>query len=89
MITTYDISTFSIGVGHYNENELNCIAECNDDNAGHIFFDVDDFDELEKLLQTIIDFLLTPIDDPSSDEPTYRQCYDLNEPLNGNQTEPA
>ena len=85
----YDISTYSIGVGNYNETELLCLENHDDDNEGHIFFDMDDFDELEKLLQTIIDFLLTPIDDPSSDEPTYRKCYDLNEPLRGNQTEPA
>ena len=78
----YDINTFSIGVGSYNYAELNCIKD-DDDNDGHIFFDLDDFDEMGKLIQTIVDYLTTPISSAASpnDPLNYQQCYDLNNPL--------
>ena len=78
----YDISTFSIGVGYnVNEDELKCLEDVDNDDLGHIFFDVDSFNELEKLIDAIIVYLTTPID-PNSDEPTYHLCYDLNDSLN-------
>ena len=82
----YDISTFAIGIGdNINEDELDCIEDVDNGNLGHIFFDVDSFDELEKLIGTVIKYLSTPIasNDPSSSEETYHVCYDLNNPLNG------
>ena len=83
----YDISTFSIGVGNnINEVELDCIKNLDSDDLGHIFFDVDSFDELEELIGKVIEYLSTPIDDdPSSGEETYHKCYDLDNPLNDEQ----
>ena len=74
----YDISTFSISVGRNpNENELDCIENLDNDDIDHIFFDVDSFDELEELIGKVFEHLITPID-PTSDNPTYHLCYDLN-----------
>ena len=74
----YDISTFSIGVGiNPNEDELNCIEDLDDDDVGHIFFDMDSFDDLENLIENVIEYLTTPIG-PNNNIPT---CYDLNNPL--------
>jgi len=81
----YDINTFSIGVGNYNIQELNCIKD-DDDDGHHIFFGLDDFDEMEELIKIIIDYLSTPISSAISpdDLTNYRQCYDLNDPLQPN-----
>lgn len=76
----YDISAFSIGVGNYHIAELTCLEDLDGYDAGHIFFDVDTFDELEELIQVVIYYLTTPIH-PYSDNPTYHVCYDLNDPL--------
>ena len=79
----YDISTFSIGVGNnVDQNELDCIEDLDSDDLGHIFFDVDSFDELEKLIGKVLEYLSTPIDDSSSNEKTYHMCYNLDNPLN-------
>ena len=73
-----DISTFSIGVGNnVDENELDCIENLDRDDLGHIFFDVDSFDELEELIGKVIEYLRTPINDPSSSEETFHRCYNL------------
>ena len=77
----YDISTFSIGIGNTPDtDELKCIQDLDQDNTGHIFFDIENFEELEELIKEVIEYLSTPID-PSSDNPTYHLCYDLNDPL--------
>ena len=77
----YDISTFSIGVGiNPNEDELNCIEDLDNDDVGHIFFDVDSIDDLENLIKEVMEYLTTPIDSDSS-TPTYHTCYNLNNPL--------
>ena len=77
----YDISTFSIGVGNTPDtDELKCIQDLNHDDTGHIFFDIESFDELEELIKEVIEYLSTPID-PSSDNSTFHLCYDLNNPL--------
>ena len=77
----YDISTYSIGVGvRSNEYELNCIEDPdNDDDVNH-FINVDNFVDLEELIEKVIVYLTTPIDS-DSDTPTFRLCYDLNNPL--------
>ena len=77
----YDISTFSISIGvNPNENELDCLEDLDSDDAGHIFFDEDSFDDLEKLIAKVIEYLITP-KDPTSEIPTYHKCFDLNNPL--------
>ena len=69
----YNISTFSISVGDdINETNLDCIEDHND--FGHIF-NLDSFDEMERLVDKIIEYLINPID-PFSDNPTYPLCYD-------------
>ena len=74
----YDISTFSIGVGNTTAaNELKCIQNLDQDDSGHIFFDIESFDELEELIKDIVEYLSTPID-PLSDNPTYHLCFDVN-----------
>ena len=75
----YDISTYSIGVGAQNDEELDCIEDPNNDDVDHIFFTMDTFDELESFIEKIVEYLTTPID-PNSDTPTYHTCYNLNNP---------
>ena len=76
----YDITTFSIGIGNTPDtDELQCIRDLDHD-AGHIFFDIKSFDELEDLIEEVIKYLFTPID-PSSDNSTTHECYNLNNPL--------
>jgi len=76
--TFYDVNTFTIGVGNYNQEELDCIVDQNDLNINHIF-DMKDFYELEKFLKMVIQYLQKPIDPENPLDPhNYRLCYDIN-----------
>ena len=75
----YDISTFSIGIGNTTAaNKLQCMQNLDDNDTHHIFFDIKSVDELEELFKEITEYLITPIIDPLSGNPTYQLCYDVN-----------
>ena len=74
----YDVNTFTIGVGNYEEKELDCIIDKNDLNVNHIF-NMEDFDELEEFLKMVLEYLQQPIDPNKPQDPSnYRLCYDIN-----------
>ena len=76
----YDVNTFTIGVGNYNQRELDCIVDKNDLNLSHIF-NMESFDDLEEFITQVLQYLQTPIDKnkPASDPTNYRTCFDIND----------
>ena len=70
--TLYDINTFAIGVDNFDQAELDCIVDQNDLNVNNIFY-IDNFTELDTLIQEIVAYLSTP--GPSG---AYRTCYNPN-----------
>lgn len=75
----FDINTFSIGVGNYDLAELNCIEDLDSDDVGHIFFDLDNFDEIGELIAEVEEYLSTPLNSAGT---LFPYCYDLNIPFN-------
>ena len=49
-----EANTYAIGIGNYNEDEINCIAHSSDLRSAFRF---DDFDDFEKAVQNIINRL--------------------------------
>ena len=78
----YDINIFSIGIGNYDIAELSCIEGLTGDDDDKHIYSVEDMDDLEKLIEKIITFLITPKNlNAPDDQQEYHTCYDLNSPL--------
>lgn len=58
------VNTFAIGIGNYNQEELNCISE--QSNPQYSLFDFDDFDDFVATLDQVLTILNTP--DPLTQE---------------------